>query len=301
MSGLTINDVPDPLCGRCGGPSGDGGAWCEPCIKTCREYTQRLDLTRLPELNTNTLAWAACCYARAGIPVLALRPGSKVPATKRGVDDATTDLRQIRSWWQRHPGDNIGLANGHLFDVLDVDTKEGRPGPESLTRLRLAGLTRGAWAAATTPSGGQHVLYAPSGDGNHADSASGLDFRGLGGYIVAAPSITQHGRYAWQFTDPDARGRPFDWQAAMEHLHGPAPRPEHRVQSMGDAGGLVGFLAHTGPGGRNTALHWAACRAHEQGLPTEDLLTAAVAVGLPEAEASRTIDSASRTIQRRPR
>ena len=34
---------PDPFCGRCGGPSGPEGAWCNQCIKECREYTQRLD------------------------------------------------------------------------------------------------------------------------------------------------------------------------------------------------------------------------------------------------------------------
>ena len=72
--------------------------------------------------------------------------------------------------------------------MLDVDTKDGRPGTDSVTRLRLAGLTVGAWAAATTPSGGRHILFTPSGDGNHGNAASGLDFRGIGGYIVGAPS-----------------------------------------------------------------------------------------------------------------
>jgi hypothetical protein len=29
----------DPLCGRCGGPSGPEGAWCDQCINECREHT----------------------------------------------------------------------------------------------------------------------------------------------------------------------------------------------------------------------------------------------------------------------
>jgi len=33
----------DPLCGRCGGPAGPEGAWCDQCINECREYTRRLD------------------------------------------------------------------------------------------------------------------------------------------------------------------------------------------------------------------------------------------------------------------
>jgi hypothetical protein len=34
------------LCGRCGGPAGPEGAWCDNCIRECREYTQWLDLQR---------------------------------------------------------------------------------------------------------------------------------------------------------------------------------------------------------------------------------------------------------------
>jgi hypothetical protein len=33
----------DPLCGRCDGPSGREGAWCDQCIDECREHTRRLD------------------------------------------------------------------------------------------------------------------------------------------------------------------------------------------------------------------------------------------------------------------
>jgi hypothetical protein len=33
----------DPLCGRCGGPSGPEGAWCDNCIRECKEYPHSLD------------------------------------------------------------------------------------------------------------------------------------------------------------------------------------------------------------------------------------------------------------------
>jgi hypothetical protein len=296
--------APDPFCGRCGGPAGPEGAWCSNCIRECREHTHQHDLQRLTELNVEPFEWGAVFYARAGIPVFPLRFGSKVPATRNGFKDASTDLRLIRDHWRRNPSHNIGLATGHKFDVLDVDLKDGRPGNESLTRLRLAGLTVGVWAAATTPSGGRHILFTPSGDGNHSDGATGLDFRGLGGYIVGPPShtieilkpngeIDQHeGTYQWEFADPRARDRPFNWSAAMEHLHGPKPRPEHRTEPSGDIGGLVGFLANAQPGERNNSLFWAANRAAEKGLPTDELLATAVSVGLGEREAARTIQSA---------
>jgi Bifunctional DNA primase/polymerase, N-terminal len=310
-----LTDVANSDCGRCEGPAGPDGAWCDQCIGTCREHTERTDLQRLPELNSESKPWAAYFYARARVPVFPLLSGKKAPATKNGFKDASTDLQLIRDHWQRHPNHNIGIATGHQFDVLDVDTKDGRPGYESLTRLRIAGLTVGVWAAATTPSGGRHILFAPSGDGNHSDGASGLDFRGLGGYIVGPPShtveilkpngqIDQHeGTYQWEFADPDARARPFNWAAAMEHIHGPAPRPEHRIRfGDGDIAGLVAFVAEATPEShqRNTRLYWAACRAHEQGLPTDELFAAAVAQRLPASEAKNTIASAHNAPPRRP-
>jgi hypothetical protein len=137
-----------PLCGRCGGLS-PGGGWCAQCVQESLSYTEWRDVSRLPELNTEPLDWAAILYARAKIPVFPLRPGTKVPATANGFKDATTDLRVVRSWWRDNPRYNIGLATGHKFDVLDVDIKGGRPGEESAERLRVAGLIVGPWEPPT--------------------------------------------------------------------------------------------------------------------------------------------------------
>jgi hypothetical protein len=40
--GADLEPQPDPFCGRCGGPAGPEGAWCDGCIRECREYTRRL-------------------------------------------------------------------------------------------------------------------------------------------------------------------------------------------------------------------------------------------------------------------
>jgi hypothetical protein len=40
---LISEPQPEPFCGRCGGPSGPEGAWCDNCIRECKEYTLRLD------------------------------------------------------------------------------------------------------------------------------------------------------------------------------------------------------------------------------------------------------------------
>jgi hypothetical protein len=250
-------------------------------VQDSLSYTEWLDLSRLPELNTEPLDWAAILYARAKIPVFPLRPGMKTPATSNGFKDATTDLHQVRSWWSYCDSYNIGIATGHKFDVLDVDIKSGQPGAESLERLRVAALTVGVWGAAGTPSGGRHVLFVPSGDGNHTNPASGLDFRGIGGYIVAPPSHTvqvlkpngeidqYEGTYQWEFVDPDAHDQAFNWTAAMEHLHGLAQKPRSSseyVQPAPTTAKLAGILrkvAETGEGNRQTIGYWAANRLLE--------------------------------------
>src|SRR5215212_11852332 len=112
-----LDHRPDTVCGRCGGPAGPDGTRCAQCIRICEDATRRLDLQELPELNSESLSWSAHFYARAGIPVLPLRPGRKVPGTCYGDDAATTETRQIRSWWRTYPTANIGLATGNLFDV----------------------------------------------------------------------------------------------------------------------------------------------------------------------------------------
>ena len=64
-----------------------------------------------------SLLRSALYYARRGWPVFLLRPGDKAPLIPKrdggnGVHDATTDLDQVRMWWERHPNANIGLACG---------------------------------------------------------------------------------------------------------------------------------------------------------------------------------------------
>ena len=43
----------------------------------------------------------ALAYARSGWPVFPCRPGEKIPATRHGFRDATTDQQQITDWFGR--------------------------------------------------------------------------------------------------------------------------------------------------------------------------------------------------------
>lgn len=141
------------------------------------------------------LGRAALAYAAWGWPVFPLQPGGKTPATRRGFKDATTDEATVRRWWRDNPTANIGLPTGHRFDVVDVDMPTGTwPWVE----LRDSGKLPDVHGVALTPRGGLHVYLAATGGGNMAGFRPGLDYRGRGGYVVAAPSRRDDGgRYSW--------------------------------------------------------------------------------------------------------
>lgn len=121
----------------------------------------------------------------------------KHPRTTNGVKEATTDPATVAAWWERWPESNIGLATGVAFDVLDfdsllaVDTFDAAcpddavpfPGPSVSTGM------------------GVHYYLEATGQGNRSSlvaKGSGLDWRGVGGYVVAPPSLHYlGGLYSW--------------------------------------------------------------------------------------------------------
>jgi hypothetical protein len=119
--------------------------------------------------------------------------GSLVP---HGVNDATCNRARILAWWTRHPQANIGLATGHVFDVLDVD------GPAGAHAIRSLAATHGLHSSGPlvrTGGGGWHYYLAPTGLGNVPPAGlDHVDWRARGGYVVAPPS--RH-----------ASGHPYQW------------------------------------------------------------------------------------------
>lgn len=137
-----------------------------------------------------SLGAAALWYAAQSIPVFPLQPGSKVPATHHGLRDGTTDPERIRTWWGATPDANIGLACGHIFDVIDID---GPTGVKSW--CALADMPPIIGQVSTPRPGGTHLYIPPIGLPNSASQiAPGIDGRGRGGYVVAPPSVLIEGR-----------------------------------------------------------------------------------------------------------
>jgi hypothetical protein len=204
---------------------------------------------------------AALRYARANWPVFPCIPGQKIPATKHGFLDATTDPDKITWWWARYPERNVAIATGLPGpDVLDVDVHADGNGFAAFNRLRRDGLLDGASAYIRTPSGGLHAYFVGSEQGNGRLPHHHLDFRSKGGYVVAPPSQVI-GRPYELVKQTDEQGR-LDW-AAVTRLLEPErrQRPQRSEQRPTDAHRLAGWMARQHEGNRNDGLFWAASRA----------------------------------------
>lgn len=244
---------------------------------------------------------AALRFAAAEWTIFPCKPGEKVPLgslAPNGVKNATTDVDTITNWWTRCPDANIGLATGAPGpDVVDFDTKGGKNGRATYDRLRDAGLLRGAHAIVGTPSGGFHLYYLGSDQGNAVLHRHGVDFRGAGGYVIAPPSVAAGASYRlieWHSRYARTACR-VDFEAIRQHLD--PPRPVALQRRAGPVGheALIRHVAGQGEGNRNAALHWAACRAASEGADQavfDALHDAAVSIGLGNREAANTIQSA---------
>jgi putative DNA primase/helicase len=169
----------------------------------------------------NTTLQHALHYAALGIPVMPLhylnagvcscgkpkgdpkcKPGkhpfgSLVP---HGLTDATTDADVVRQWFDGMPY-NLGICTGEIsgFFALDRDDRDG--GDRSLAELEVQNSPLPATLAQHTGNGVHYLFKMPQGTpvkNSVKLLAPGLDIRGTGGYIVAAPSIHENGRtYTW--------------------------------------------------------------------------------------------------------
>jgi hypothetical protein len=279
-------------------------------IAACREYTLNLDLQPLPILEElgkddaddfdllGPLGWAAIYYARAGIPVFPLQPGTKIPlARSRGVLDASTDSRVIRSWWKRCPIYNIGVACGVGFDVLDIDVKTTAQGwSRSTTAVRWPtprSLGQSLHAQRRYPStlGSQRCRQQQP---RRREARTGLQRQGR---LHRRCPVDHHAREdRWESVEPDRRGATFNWAGARQAL-ALAPKVvshQRSTTSGGKADGLIRTVREAPKGNRNNAPYWAARSAVDDRLDPGILREAARAAGLPDRDISSTLGSATR-------
>jgi hypothetical protein len=154
---------------------------------------------------------AALALATEGFRIFPLPLGQKRANLQQWQKKATTDSAQIEEWFP--PGDlapNIGLAAGGGLLVLDEDPRHGSDA--SIADLQIQHGILPPTRTVRTPSGGLHRYYRVPAARHIPNSTSklgkGLDIRGDGGYVVAAPSKLvaspkqAAGAYVWE--NPDA-------------------------------------------------------------------------------------------------
>lgn len=142
-------------------------------------------------------------YAQAGLRVFPLSPCDKTPLRgTSGCKEATDDISQVTKWWSDNPFCNIGIATGNGIVVIDVDEGEGKSGEASIGKWQSINGKLPDTITSITGKGGRHIIYKSDCDyNNRVGIIPNVDIRGIGGYIVAPPSVHPNGtRYKWAST-----------------------------------------------------------------------------------------------------
>lgn len=248
---------------------------------------------------------AAQVLLKQGQPVFPCKSGGpkpKAPLTRNGLHDATLDRDVVKRWWQTQGHAAIGIPTGIIWDVLDVDVKHGSDGRIHLPYLQRMGLLNGCVRVALTPSGGYH-LYFPAAPGltNKANATLGLDMRGKGGYVLAAPSFIETDDYAGAYVDmgetEGSTGEPLLWDlivSALIPMDTETKKPVSMLPSERRASiaALREWVSILKAGERNNGLHWAVCRCIDNGIDPHELVEPALLTSLAEDEILLTVNSA---------
>ena len=178
-----------------------------------------------------TLATALDCCEN-GIAVLPCNSHTKAPLTVHGCLDATTDPSQIKQWWATSPHAMLGIATGKISGlfVLDVDTHGDTNGYASLSALEAEHEKLPDTYQVETASGGRHYYFRYPENRTIKNSAGkvgkGLDIRGDGGYVIAAPSVREDGKSYRVYHDAEIEEAP-EWLLKL------AEKKETPSMSMG--------------------------------------------------------------------
>jgi hypothetical protein len=241
----------------------------------------------------------------------------KHPLTPHGQRDATRERAWLEWHWRRWPQANIGLVTGELADVLDID---GRAGREAIRQWAAEHQLRLDGPMVRTGTGWHYYLSA-SGARNRIGLLEHVDWRGIGGYVVAPPSRHANGQHYRWVRSLGAELPPVP--AALRSLVLP-PRPERpadrnfRAEPGGHPYGRkvlereLAAVAGAPQGKRNHTLYQAGIRLYslvaggvlDRADVEAGLLAAAEASRLLEeepAQTRRTLASAERTGLAHPR
>lgn len=159
------------------------------------------------------LLTAAQQYINQGWHIIPLRPGKKTPyvADVKEYRQRFPTTDELTTWFERKDC-NIGILTGQASGLLvvDIDPVDDR------WQERVA-----EWQerfpcemVATTPRGGMHFYYAYDGTDITISASKldkGVDIRGEGGYIVAAPSVYVFDDEKYHDTPYQGQRKSYGW------------------------------------------------------------------------------------------
>jgi len=156
---------------------------------------------------------AALSYLAKGWSVIPILAGTKRPPLPwKDFQTRRATVEEVREWFTRWPDAGVAIVCGAVSGLVVVD-RDGDAGAENLT---VRGITYPDTPRVRTRRG-EHVYFAHPGhpvesranpDNDRVRAAhptlAGLDWKGDGGYVLAAPTVHPEGPvYAWDVT-PDA-------------------------------------------------------------------------------------------------
>lgn len=144
----------------------------------------------------------ALCSCKSGLACISKGKHPALPEWKQYQTERASE-DQIRAWFTgRYSDYSVGIITGAVSGifVVDVDEGQGKPGAETLSDLQMINGDLPHTVTAMTGGGGRHLLFRHPGSGKWIGTAKnvlgpGVDIRGDGGFIVAAPSLHESGRY----------------------------------------------------------------------------------------------------------
>lgn len=255
---------------------------------------------------------AALEYASKGWHVFPVEPQGKRPLVT-WKESSTSDEDTIRKWWTDWPYANVGIDCGKSgLVVIDIDDMDAVP---ALAEKLSFDPTSDDTAVAKTGGGGMHVYYR-AGSNEIRNSASkvlsGVDVRGVGGFVVAPPSSHESGHdYEW-VSDKDPKPIPERVVSVINYREervAPEPTPARSHEKWGIAilAGEAADVESAPPGQRNDQLFMSALAVFsavkgghlDKSIAYARMHEAALHVGLGEQETVNTLRSAWETAQPR--
>ncbi len=231
------------------------------------------DPTKLKEIQHDNLIKHILLYVKRRWPVFPCKP-NKTPYTSNGFYDATTDVEQIVEWWNEHPTALIGIPTGKVsgFWVVDLDVKDGKDGIAALTKYVESQCDNQEvlgedWLIQKTTTEGVHLLFKMV-EGIEVRNKtavlgkdSGIDIRGDGGYIIAAPSYIKTDKwryYGWNDIENNIVPEPPEWAIKLTEKTSSPENKQFNLQQAIENG--------ISEGSRDDDLFRVACVLNKQGV-----------------------------------